>query len=827
MNIVSLNGEWKFHREGEEKSYPVSIPGSVLSGLLSNNLIEDPFYKDNEYPTREILKDNYIFTKTFEYKDNGDSIKELVMEGIDTIAMIFINDIPVASCSNAHRTYCVNVGDALKDGTNVIKAVFTSAITYMGAHVPAKGKEIHYTACGAMTGNQYIRKPHSSFGWDWGPQLPDIGIWRDIYIRTYREAVLDSFYVREYFNNDYTTVDLKITGDIRCADTGFISPKDAESRGYKLVATIIGPDGETVIKNALCDKKIRINKPKLWWPNGLGEQALYKVIVSLRDSKLNTLSEREEYIGIRTITVSTAKDEWGREFAFKVNGHKIFAKGADYIPEDCVYSRITDEVLARLINDSKEANFNMLRVWGGGYYPSNKFYELADRAGIIIWQDFMFACNVFELDDEFRDEIVNEARDNVRRIRNHASLGLWCGNNEIESAFDHWGGFKDHSRALKNDYLEIFEKILPSIVKELDPKTFYWPSSPSSYGSFKNPDDDNVGDRHYWDVWHGEKPFTDYENYYFRFCSEFGFQSWPEIATIKTFAEERDLNIFSKVMESHQKNGTANAKILHYIAENFLYPKDFESLLYISQVLQGMAIKYGVEHWRRNRGRCMGALYWQLNDNWPVASWSSIDYTGRWKGLQYMARHFYAPVLGSLAISGRVYTPYVQNETWKKKQTRVNFFVKDMHNTVIYEDYEEIETPGMGVASGKPIDISDWVCNREDECYVEAVFTHSDGTVSHQVEPVLKYKHMNLPDTKVNITTILKDKHTIEAHLQSDNFAAFVALMCDEVNIKWDDNFFFLTGNEVVLVGHTDKPIALLPRIYTKNVSESYEFNRR
>jgi beta-mannosidase len=383
------------------------------------------------------------------------------------------------------------------------------------------------------------------------------------------------------------------------------------------------------------------------------------------------------------MTISQEKDEWGSEFAFMVNGIKIFAKGADYIPEDLIYSRITGERIEYLLDSCVRANFNCIRVWGGGYYPSDTFYEICDRLGLIVWQDLMYACNVYDLTREFEENIIEETRDNVKRIRHHASLGLWCGNNELEAAWCEWAVFKDHSAQLRADYIKQFEYILPKAVEESDHSTFFWPSSPSSGGCFDNPVDENRGDTHYWDVWHGLKPFEDYRNHYFRFCSEFGFQSFPSIKTVHTFTEEEDRNIFSRVMESHQKNGAANGKMLYYLSENFLYPKDFESLLYVTQVLQGMAIKFGVEHWRRHRGRCMGAVYWQLNDDWPVASWASIDYFGRWKALHYMAKNFFAPVAGSISRTENTIEAHIQNERMAAKNCKVVMTLKRMDFTVL------------------------------------------------------------------------------------------------------------------------------------------------
>lgn len=821
-NIFKLDGKWNFGKTNGTDIYPVTVPGSVISGLMDNNIIEDPYYRMNEYAVRDMMSEDYFFTRDFDYKITDGKCHELVMDGIDTIAAVYLNGEKVADTDNMHRQFTVNVDKCLVSGSNTIRIEFVSPVRYAAEHEVPEGKEITFINTGTMKDSQYIRKAHSMFGWDWGPQLPDMGIFRSIYIREYEMAVIDHILVEQKHNADQSRVALNVSANIHDTDLNDILLKGGHGN-YSLQITVADPDGKIIADHVSAESEIVIDNPKLWWPNRLGEQPLYTVTVQLCSS-LHNLSEKTEKIGLRTLTVSQDADEWGHEFCFKVNGVKFFSKGADYIPEDAVYSHITTEKMQHLVDSCAEAGFNSVRMWGGGYYSSDEFYDMCDRAGLVIWQDFMFACNVYELWDDFKVNITKEAVYNVRRIRNHACIGLLCGNNELESAWLNWGDYKGHSDALKKDYLEIFEDILPKVVKEEAPFIFYWPSSPSSGGNFENPDDDNTGDRHYWDVWHGEKPFTDYENYFFRYCSEFGFQSFPEMATIRKFAVDGDFNIFSPVMESHQKNGTANSKILKYISENFLYPCNFESLTYVSQVLQGLAMKYGIEHFRRNRGRCMGALYWQLNDNWPVASWASIDYYGRWKALHYMARDFFADLQCTLKREGNTFIPYVSNETFEKAVSHVTLNVKDMNNNVVFSVTDKIETDAFSVSKGNAVDITSAITGRENAVYFEAVFENSDGTTIKQVEPVLRYKAMNLPNAKVDITYKVNGDGTVTANLKADKFAAFVDIICDSVNIIWDKNFFFITDGDVVtingkIVGTPEGPIELK----VISLSDSYE----
>ncbi|MDE6936694.1 MAG: glycoside hydrolase family 2 protein, partial [Lachnospiraceae bacterium] len=423
-----------------------------------------------------------------------------------------------------------------------------------------------------------------------------------------------------------------------------------DQEGLVYTAEIKAPDG-SVQSYADSPKEVLIERPQLWWPNGYGGQPLYTVKVTLyADGEPVDVWERR--IGLRTMTMRIRKDEWGECFAHEVNGVAVFAMGADYIPEDHLLGRVSLQTTRKLLEQCVAANHNAIRVWGGGYYPEDWFYDICDELGLIVWQDFMFACAVYELTPQFKENIRREFIDNVRRLRHHASLGLWCGNNEMEMFVEeghHWVTKKTEVR----DYVIMYEQLIPEVLAEYDPQTFYWPASPSSGGAFDEPNSPDRGDVHYWAVWHGNKPFCEYRKYFFRYASEFGFQSFPSRKTIETFTDDpKDMNIFSYVMEKHQRNYGANGKIMNYLQQTYLYPTDFDTLIYASQLLQADAIRYGVEHFRRNRGRCMGAIVWQLNDCWPVISWSSVDYCGRWKALHYAEKRFFAPLMISCQEEG-------------------------------------------------------------------------------------------------------------------------------------------------------------------------------
>lgn len=820
MNRIMLSDGWQLQAAGSSDSTPVTIPGTVLSGLLEAGKTEDPYFRENEYAARELLAKDYVFTTHFKVDELffNSSHQELVCEGLDTLADVWLNGVLIGKADNMHRTWRFDCRSALQE-QNELKIYFHSALSYIRGCRPTPGKEISYEPVGGILGNQYIRKAHSMFGWDWGAQLPDIGIWRDIYLESYdmrfddikihqthqweESEPVGELSAAEYLRNREQTdrVILDVDADLLDAPDGAAVEAALELSAIYASGECIEDSPRAVasmkaeVANGHCTLSLGIENPKLWWPNGIGKQPLYKLRLILKDSLGVQVDSREYVIGLRELTVSTEKDAWGNEFALTVNGVKIFSMGADYIPEDCIYPWITRERIEYLISSSVRANYNTIRVWGGGYYPSDDFYDLCDRYGLIVWQDLMYACNVYDLTEEFEESIRRETIDNVRRLRHHASLGLWCGNNELESAWDHWGIAQSHSKALFADYIKQFEYVLPKTVRQEDEDTFYWPSSPSSGGCLDNPDDETRGDCHYWDVWHGMKPFSDYRKHSFRFCSEFGFQSFPERKTIDTFAADEDLNIFSPVMESHQKNGTANGKILTYISENFRYPKDFDSLLYVSQVLQGIAVKAGVDHWRENRGRCMGALYWQLNDNWPVASWASIDYFGRWKALHYMARRFFAMKAGSIAVEGVSAAFYAENESLENSGVTLTVRLRDMEFNIVYEETVHAEVKAQSSSLLLRRDLEQEIGARRREVYVEAEYIWDDESMSLECETFVPYKHLELQKPNVEVT-VSQEADDISIQIASDCFTPFVWLELGDEDVIFDDNCFTITSDE-------------------------------
>lgn len=826
MQTCTLNGTWQLsagHRSLE--SVDMQIPGTVLSGLLAAGKIKDPFYRTNEDATRALFWKDYVFTRTFDVDEELLAQQHIVLvcEGLDTLAEISINGTFLAKTDNMHRTWKFQAKKLLHPGKNEIQIVFRSVLRFIEDYPYEAHKKINYIPCGSMKGNQLLRKAHSMFGWDWGPQTIDAGIFRDIYLQGYSHARIEDIRIHQQHAKNVSvqtsiTLSESVPGQKLCVELS----EDGADKPLQTKLCKTNADGVAAVDFV-------IENSKLWWPNDYGDQPLYIVRTTLLDEDGTSLESITRRIGLRTLTISQEKDEWGNEFAFCVNGVKIFTRGGNYIPDDCLYTRITEKKLDYILESCRRAHFNCVRVWGGGYYPSDAFYDLCDEKGLIVWQDLMYACNVYDVTDAFAENCRQETYDNVRRLRHHASLGLWCGNNEIESAWDHWGDFQKETPYLRADYIRLFEEVLPKAVQEADGETFYWHSSPSSGGCFDNPDDANRGDTHYWDVWHGQKPFTDYRKYFFRFCSEFGFQSFPCAKTVNSFTLEDDRNIFSRVMESHQKNDAANGKMLYYLSENLRYPKDLTHLLYASQVLQGMAIKYGVDHWRRNRGRCMGTLYWQINDDWPAPSWSSIDYFGRWKALHYMAQKFYAPHAVSMTLEDHRCHVYFSNESFETTEYSLTLSIRDLSGNVL-ETYEtKGNSPAFSAIETAVVDICSWE-DQKDDVFLEAVIHTKDQKVLKDVETLVPYKYLNLKNPVIS-TEAEETNDAFILHISSDCFAPFVALDFDDADVIFSDNFFHLTDKTVqdiivkkedILQGHFENAEDFRKRLQILSLGTSY-----
>lgn len=774
--------DWKMSY-GEYKNLVCSVPCSMYSVLLEKGIIDDPFYGLNELELTELSGKDCIFECEFTVDEqilNKEYI-DLIFLGIDTICSVDLNGQKIADVKNMHRGYSFDVKDIIKKGNNKICLKFSSPLEYFKM---MENKHHLYMNSDTVAGASHLRKAFYMSGWDWGPTLPDMGIFRPVMLDAYDTDEIENIFVKQKHGDGKVILDIDVE-----------TRKDSSSDIYVVI------DNREAKLDENNKGRIEIDNPKLWWVRGYGEQNLYEVSARIeKDGQV--IDEKTQKIGLRTLTVSTEKDSIGSEFCFVINGVKIFAMGANYIPQDNLLSRINPERTRKLIDTAMDANFNCLRVWGGGYYPEDVFYDICDELGIVVWQDFMVACANIWLNKDMREEFVAEAEYNVKRLRHHASLGLLCGNNEMEVAVLEWSDV-EKSQLVKEDYIELYERIFPEIVNRLAPDVFYWQASPSSGGGFVEPNCETMGDVHYWAVWHDSRPFTDYRKYKFRFCSEYGFESYPSIKTVKEFCEDEDLNCFSRVMENHQKCKSGNMKILMYLASRYLYPKNFESLVYASQLMQADAIKYGVEHFRRNRGCCMGSLYWQFNDCWPVASWSSIDSNLRYKALHYAARKFYAPVAMGLFFEDDEMAVNISNETMADFEGKLKVFRCDSSFDIKESYAEEISVDAL-----KSKDVFKKVIktdNKYNEFLYAELYDKYGKLIMRQTEMFSEPKHFEWkkPDISVNIKDY-DDGVLIE--VSSDTFAKGVCIDFENTDLVLSDNFFDLISEEKYTVyGKTSK----------------------
>ena len=787
---LSLNGAWTLEIPGSAfGAVPAAVPGSVYHDLLSAGRIEDPFWRDNETEALKLMDNDFVYTRRF---DVGADLLEceavrLRCEGLDTLAEIRVNGELAGTADNMHRIWEYDVKALLREGANDIYVRFASPTKFIKEAYALSRAD---GSSDAMVGFPLLRKAHCMFGWDWGPRLPDAGIWRPISLIGIDTARIRDVLILQDHSAAPESVKLTVRTNLERIGEGKTAVR----------VTVTGPGGE-IFEACGEEAVIDIPEPKLWWPAGFGGQPLYTVTVTLEKDGAE-LDSSVKRIGLRTMTVTRKKDEWGESFSHCVNGVDIFAMGADYIPEDNLLPRVNAERTRKLLTDARAANMNCVRVWGGGYYPGDEFYDICDELGLLVWQDFMFACAVYNLTDEFEVNITAEFIDNVRRLRHHPSLALWCGNNEMEQfvAQGQWVS----SKRQEADYIKMYEYVIPKVLKTEDPQAFYWPASPSSGGSFDAPQDPNRGDVHYWDVWHGLKPFTDYRNYLFRYVSEFGFQSFPCMETIESFTLPEDRNLFSYVMEKHQRNSSANGRIVYYLSQMYLYPKEMSTLVYASQLLQAQAMQYGVEHWRRHRGCCMGAVIWQLNDIWPVASWASIDYFGRWKALHYYARRFFAPVLischeeGILSQDTNVNAePFdlkksawlnVSNETRGAFTGTVRWSLRRPDASVIREGSESVSVPAL---SALWLDELDFSAEDTYETYFAYELLDTEGrTVGEGSVLFCPPKHFRFADPKLAVR-----REGDELVVTAQAYARSVEILAGADTVL-EDNYFDMNAGE-------------------------------
>jgi beta-mannosidase len=790
MNKHFLHGTWTLSSPSLAIACEGMVPGSIYGDLLRNNLMEDPFYRDNEFKVCALMEHDFSYQRTFEIDTIDDSLQTvLVCEGLDTLAQVYLNKKHIASTNNMHRTYRIDVTNLLRVGVNHIRIDILSPIQFMKQKEQERTYPLFQNK-DTIKGYIHLRKGSSMMGWDWGPKLPDGGIWRSIYLETVHQARIESLMIHQIHQEE--NVLLRIAPQLV---TRVEAPLDLLCIIKDSQGSIVHSSMFPVIGTPSFD--VMIHDAKKWYPCGYGAQELYTIDCMLFSNGVK-IDEQFKRIGLREITVKRQEDIYGQSFTFVCNGIEIFARGANYIPEDNLLSRTNKLLTLDLLTLAKEASHNMIRVWGGGIYPEDYFYDICDELGLLVWQDLMFACSVYDMDDlDFVETMKVEIIDNLKRIRHHACLALICGNNENETAIEHWN--VPSLERSKEYYIRHYVTTIQPIVSTYAPHVVYWVSSPSSGKTpFEGSNSDHFGDMHYWGVWHNNEPIHYYRHYFPRFMSEFGIQSFPSLRTVESFTKEMDRNIFSYVMEVHQKNNTANDKILNYIGKMFQYPKDFNSLLYVSQLIQAEGIRYGVEHWRRHRGQCMGAIYWQLNDCYPVASWSSIDYFHRPKALYYHSKKFFSDVLISIEETPNQANIHLSNESLQEIRGVFHLEWMDVDGMIIEERSHEVTIPAQTSFIVEHFSTTLEYHQLMDKVLVVEFVEKSGQRVSNQVSFVPD-KHLSLKKPQIK-TLVHLENQTLTIELSTDTLAKYVEIGHNFKDIRANDQYFHLFPDKPILI---------------------------
>lgn len=822
MLYQSLTGAWQFRQANSNEWLPAQVPGGVHTDLLRLERIPDPFVADNEKRVQWVAETDWEYRHTFSPNLELLSCDRvfLVGNGLDTLAEVRLNGQLLGKTDNMFRQYHWEVKSLLREGENELVVTFSSPIQYI---TPKMAERPLPGVSQAIPGGPYLRKAPCQFGWDWGPQLPPVGIWQDICLEGYTQARLTDVHLCQQHRDGQVTLKAAVT----------LERWQEEAEPLSAVLRVTGPDGagleaEAPVSGDSQALEVIIARPQLWWPNGYGDQPLYQVEVVLK-ARTQECDRWTYRVGLRTIELRQEEDEWGESFTFVVNGVPIFAKGSNWIPADSFPTRLTVERLEMLIGAAAASHQNMLRVWGGGFYEEERFYDLCDKYGILVWQDFIFSCSVYPLDNKrFVEQVQREVAENVRRLRHRASLALWCGNNEMEQGWETWGWAEfeyerevkalaekapelrhflsslrrrplvDGWQGLRDAYETFFHTTLPAWVAQYDPDTAYWPSSPSSNTPFHNANGQEQGDAHYWEVWHGRRPFTAYRDQYPRFMSEFGFQSLPPLPTVSTYASEADWNMTSYIMEHHQKNDSGNGLIIAQMTNTFRMPKDFPALVYLSMVLQAEGIRYGVEHWRRNMHRISGTLYWQLNDCWPVASWSSLDYFGRWKALHYAARRFYAPVLLSVEDTSSRMGLHVTSDLTGPWAGTVRWTLESLGGEVLEAGEEPVTAAPLSSTHIRTLDFADRVSDdtRRNLIFVAELW-QGENRIALNISSFVASKHLLLAEPGL-VVEVSQAGEQLVIQLTAQSLARFVELSLDGADVVFSDNYFDLPAGRTL-----------------------------
>ena len=796
MNTLPLNGTWQFCQADMQDWRNAEVPGCNFTDLLAHNLIDNPFDRDNESHLQWIEKKDWNYRRSFivSAAQLAHSEVNLVALGLDTFCDIYLNGQHLASGQNMFVGQHLACKSLLVEGENEVEIRFRSPMNEVYPQFIANG--FTYPAENDKSDEKlsvFCRKAPCHFGWDWGPKFVTSGIWRDIYL-----AFIDSAEIKDVHFVQQTLsaqrADFHFALDVS-AMTDFdaqlvVKCEQAPQLNQILDVHLSAQAGEqSMLVN------FTLNDPKRWWPNGLGEAFLYDFSFELVKDK-RVIARREQAVGLREIEVVNQADEMGESFYFKVNGHPVFMKGANYIPDDSFIHRVNTQRHQQVFDAVVAGNMNMLRVWGGGIYQDDTFYELADRNGILIWQDFMFACTLYPADEAFLANVKQEAEYNVKRLRNHACIAMWCGNNEVDMAIEKWQwaekfGYSDELYGrLKQDYIRLFDDCLPKVISAFDAQRFYLRSSP--IGFWEN-DEDNKANHHYWGVWHGEEPFSEYKKRVPRFMSEYGFQSFPIAESTYAFTQPEDRELESAVMQVHQKHPRGNKLIRSYMDEEFNAPKDFDQLLYLSQVQQALGLKMAFEAHRKAMPFCMGTLYWQLNDTWPAASWSGIDYYGRWKALHYQAKRSFGQQLLVLdQVNDQLEVTLVSDDL-QPFSAQLHIQVYDFDGSVVYSHEQDVLVPGNASLSLASLAVSELVSQAQQRgAVLVARLIHQDGRVlSQNSHFFVANKDLALKPADIQCEQVISPE-CLTLRFSSDTFVRQLYVSVGEQVSNFSDNFFDL-----------------------------------
>ncbi|WP_016778679.1 beta-mannosidase [Anaerophaga thermohalophila] len=815
---LEINDNWEFSQAGTDEWMPAKVPGTVHSDLMANGVIEDPHYRMNEDDVQWIEDEDWIYRTTFNVDESllsGPDVIELAFKGLDTYADVFLNDTKILEADNMFVGWHVDVRENLVEGENELRIYFHSPVK----EGMKKLKELEYTipavneqAPEGERTNVFTRKAPFHYGWDWGPRLVTSGIWKPVVLKAWSKAVIEDIYVQTDQADEQTA---KVSGYVTISTT--------KSGKYAIELELDGvSDGFS--KNVELKQgtneipfELEVNDPKLWWTNGLGEPHLYSFNFSLKD-EIRLLDTHQLNYGIRTLKLVQEPDETGHTFYFELNGIPVFMKGANVIPSETLTPLITKQRYQRLINNAVEANMNMIRIWGGAIYGDNYLYELCDENGILVWQDFMFACALQPGDEDHLENIRKEAEYNVKRLRNHPSLALWCGNNENFHGWHEWGWKEMYEPDVRdfvwNTYEKIFHEILPGAVEKYDPQRAYWPSSPMGYGGTKA--NRKSGDEHDWTIWFGQKPFSAYEEDVPRFVSEYGLQSFPSMHTIRQFTEKQDESYDSEVMRHRQRGRMpyirpgfdGNDMIKWYMEQYYDVPDSFENFVYVSQLLQAKAYKTAIEAHRRNKPHCMGSLYWQLNDSWPTISWSTVDYYGRWKASHYFVREANEPIMISPVNEDGKVRVYAVNDYLQSISGELFVKLIDFEGNILFSEEVEAEVP----ANSSKIIFENSLAEKADghelnSLLLSVEFQSGGQIIADNLLYFERPKALELPETKIEISSV-KTPDGYSVTVSSKNLAKNVFLDTPDGSGHFSDNYFdILPGESVVVDLETDKDL--------------------